>query len=161
MENQRLFWRAWAVHVAVVAGEIKELARQTSDATEEIKQQIDSIQESIRETVGEIKDIEAVVGEVNRYVNTIAGSVDDQVDVTREITHNVNIASRDLGAINERVNESSSSSEGIAADMDGVKTSSKGMIDGCAQIKSKVEALAGLAGNLEATIQRFKYRRNT
>jgi methyl-accepting chemotaxis protein len=61
---------------AVVANEIKELARQTAEATQEIKARIEDIQHSTDETVGEMQQISEVINQVNDIVATIATSVD-------------------------------------------------------------------------------------
>ncbi len=48
-----------------MANEIKELAKQTADATVEIKKQIKGIQTSTSETSGEILQITSIISEVN------------------------------------------------------------------------------------------------
>lgn len=63
---------------AVVANEIKELARQTADATSEIKEQIEGIQGSTSGTVSEIDEILKVINDVNEIVSNIATAVEEQ-----------------------------------------------------------------------------------
>ena len=46
---------------AVVAGEVKELARQTNEATSEIRGRIESIQQSMGGTVQQIGQIQQVI----------------------------------------------------------------------------------------------------
>ena len=74
---------------AVVAAEVKELANQTSKATEEISTLISAIQSSSRETVDSIAKIANVMSEVDGYTSAIASAVDQQGAATGEIANNV------------------------------------------------------------------------
>ncbi len=67
---------------AVVAAEVKELATQTSKATEEISAQISAIQNSTAEAVEEIADVTNSMEEVNTYTASIAGAVREQGSAT-------------------------------------------------------------------------------
>ncbi len=64
----------------VVANEIKDLARQTASATNEIKSQISGIQTSTSETIQQSEQITAVINEVNNTVTTIVRAVEEQND---------------------------------------------------------------------------------
>ncbi len=77
---------------AVVATEVKELASQTSRATEEISQQIAGIQGSSRDAVEAIQDITSSVRQVNEFASNIARSIEQQGAATAEITENVHQA---------------------------------------------------------------------
>jgi len=74
---------------AVVASEVKNLANQTSRATSEISQQIETIQSETRDAVSAIKEIADVVGQVSEINQSIATTMEKQNDATREIAHNV------------------------------------------------------------------------
>ena len=65
---------------AVVAGEVKELARQTNDATAEIRNRIESIQQSMGGTVDQIGQIQQVMQTVNELVTHIAAAVNAQAE---------------------------------------------------------------------------------
>ncbi|MBD1547914.1 methyl-accepting chemotaxis protein [Roseibium aggregatum] len=77
---------------AVVAAEVKELATQTSKATEEISQQISAIQGSTDQAVEAIGVIAEKIESVNAFTTTIAAAVRQQGDATGEISENVNQA---------------------------------------------------------------------
>ncbi|WP_346910346.1 HAMP domain-containing methyl-accepting chemotaxis protein [uncultured Roseibium sp.] len=77
---------------AVVAAEVKELATQTSKATEEISQQISAIQGSTDQAVEAIGVIAEKIGSVNSFTTAIAAAVRQQGDATGEISANVNQA---------------------------------------------------------------------
>ncbi len=74
---------------AVVANEVKNLAAQTGKATEEIKDQIATIQTETRTTVGAINEIIETIDEVNAIAGTISAAVQEQDATTSDIAQNV------------------------------------------------------------------------
>jgi len=74
---------------AVVAGEVKELAKQTAQATEEIRRQVEAIQGNSGRSVDAIGQIVAVIEEVNNLSASIAAAVEEQTATTNEISRNV------------------------------------------------------------------------
>lgn len=77
---------------AVVAAEVKNLANQTSQATEEITTQIAEVQNSTRNSVAAIEQISTVIGDINEITTAIAASVEEQGAATSEIARNVDEA---------------------------------------------------------------------
>ncbi|MGZ4494477.1 MAG: methyl-accepting chemotaxis protein [Nocardioides sp.] len=71
---------------AVVAGEVKELARETANATERISRLVDAIQHDTQDAVSAIGHISAVIARVNDYQMTIASAVEEQTAVTSEMS---------------------------------------------------------------------------
>ena len=69
----------------VVATEIKDLAKQTAEATQVVKTQIDNIQGATDETVTEVGSILDVIKDVGNIVSSITQDVDAQATVTQEI----------------------------------------------------------------------------
>jgi len=141
---------------AVVANEIKELARQTADATGEIRQRVEGIQGSTENTVTEINNITQVVNEVNEIVSTIATAVEEQSVTTREIAGNVNQASTGINEVNENVAQSSRVSSDIASEIDQVNQSANEMTNSSSQVNSSAEELSKVAGQLNDMVSRFK-----
>ncbi|PTW62526.1 methyl-accepting chemotaxis protein [Breoghania corrubedonensis] len=84
---------------AVVAAEVKELATQTSKATEEISAQITGIQGSTDEAVTAIQQIAETMEEVNSYTSAIAAAVEQQGSATTEISRSVQDATRDTSSV--------------------------------------------------------------
>ncbi|AXS39850.1 HAMP domain-containing methyl-accepting chemotaxis protein [Breoghania sp. L-A4] len=74
---------------AVVASEVKELATQTSKATEEIGSQVAAIQASTEEAVEAIRLITETMDKVNEYTSSISAAVTEQGAATTEISRNV------------------------------------------------------------------------
>ena len=128
---------------AVVAAEVKELANQTSKATEEIGSQISAIQEATKDSVQAIAEITGIMEEVNTYTTTIASAVEEQGAATDEISRNVqkaaegtNSVSGSMSKLSGAVSQTSDSAERVlSASRDvGVKT------DG---LKDEVERFLG------------------
>ncbi|WP_040438622.1 methyl-accepting chemotaxis protein [Roseibium aggregatum] len=84
---------------AVVAAEVKELATQTSRATEEISSQIQTIQNSTSEAVKAIGAISSTMEEVNGYTQGISAAVTQQGAATNEISGNVQRAAQSTQAV--------------------------------------------------------------
>ncbi|WP_441236781.1 methyl-accepting chemotaxis protein [Bradyrhizobium sp. 930_D9_N1_4] len=70
---------------AVVAQEVKTLAGQTAKATDEISNQIESMQLATEESVAAIK----AIGQTIERISGIAGSISSAVEQQRSATHNI------------------------------------------------------------------------
>lgn len=88
---------------AVVANEVKELAKQTAKATEDIGQKIDTIQGDTRGAVEAIAQISQIIDKINDIQNTIAGAVEEQTATTNEIGRNVTEAAKGASEIAENI----------------------------------------------------------
>jgi methyl-accepting chemotaxis protein len=141
---------------AVVANEIKELAKQTAEATVEIKNRVGGIQKSTDGTVSEIEQISTVVNDVNEIVSTIATAVEEQSVTTKEIAGNVTQASHGIQEVTENVAQSSTVAGEIARDIADVNQASGEMSNSSSQVNLSAEELSKLAGELKEMVKRFK-----
>lgn len=141
---------------AVVAAEIKELARQTAEATQDIRLKIDGIQGSTDSTVSEISQIQDVVNEVNEIVNTIAVAVEEQTTSTKEIADNVNQAATGIEDVNQNVAQSAAVSENIAGDVAEVNQAAQDMAHGSVQVNASAGQLSELSEGLKLMVGQFR-----
>ena len=74
---------------AVVAAEVKDLAGQTSKATDEISTKITLIQQATESAVKSITLIGETIGQVSDAATAIASAVEEQGAATKEISQNV------------------------------------------------------------------------
>jgi methyl-accepting chemotaxis protein len=102
---------------AVVASEVKSLATQTAKATDEIRQQIVSMQTVTTSAVTAIRSISTTIGEINDVTTAIAAAVEEQGAATREIARNISHAAGGTSEVSSNiVGVSSASTEaGTAA----------------------------------------------
>ena len=105
---------------AIVADEVKELANQTSSATEEIAAQIKDIQTSTGETVSTIQKITETMEDVNSQASSIAAAIEEQGQATSRISQNIQQAAggtervaRDMKALKTAVRKTSQSAENV------------------------------------------------
>jgi len=141
---------------AVVANEIKELAKQTAEATGDIKEKIEGIQGTTTTTVGQIAEITQVITDVNDVVATIATAVEEQSAATKEIATNVAQASQGIQEVNENVNQSSTVSGEISSDIAGVSTSMDEMSTSSGQVNLSAQELSNLSESLKNMVEQFK-----
>ena len=141
---------------AVVAHEIKELARQTAEATQDIKGRVEAIQTSTRGTLGDLGRISQVIGQVSEIVNTIATAIEEQSSVTREIARNVGEAASGVKDANGRVAQISSVSQSVARDIATVNQAAGDIASGSEQVLTSADELSKLAGELQGLVSKFK-----
>lgn len=141
---------------AVVAYEIKDLAQQTAEATQEIKGKIEDIQSSTSVTVSEIKQISEVITDVDTIVATIATAVEEQNVTTAEISRNVAQAAEGITEVNENVAQTSAVSAEIAKDIAGVSHVSSEITDLSSGLGSSAVQLSTVAEELQELVATFK-----
>jgi methyl-accepting chemotaxis protein len=141
---------------AVVANEIKDLARQTANATGEIKTQIDGIQESTSETISRISKITNVITEVNETVGIIVQAVEEQNKTTLEIAENISQATIGIQEVTENVGQSSVVADEVARDINTVSGASAEVAQQSENTKSDAVRLRELAKELRRMVGEFK-----
>ncbi|XPS82417.1 methyl-accepting chemotaxis sensory transducer [Desulfosarcina variabilis str. Montpellier] len=141
---------------AVVANEIKELAKQTANATLDIKRQIEEVQSTTSVTVDDIDKISGIINNINDIVGTIATAVEEQSVTTKEIAGNIAQASQGLQEVNENVNQSSSVAGEITQDISQVNSEAGGISNASGQVTISAEQLKDMAVQLKAIVNQFK-----
>jgi methyl-accepting chemotaxis protein len=128
---------------AVVANEVKELAKQTANATQDISQKIEAIQGDTKGAVEAIAQIGQIINQINDIQNTIASAVEEQTATTGEISRNVA--------------EAAKGSTEIAQYITGVAQAARGTTEGASNTKSSADELAKIATDLQTLVGQFKY----
>ncbi len=140
---------------AVVAAEIKALAHQTAQATDEIGTRIGEVQKSTNESVTAINEIVDVINEVNTIVTSVAAAIEEQTATTQEISHNVSQAGTGVQDVNENVNQASVVSGEVSQDIHQVSRAADEMKNGSLQVNESAGELSRLAENLNQLISQF------
>ncbi len=141
---------------AVVAGEIKDLARQTAEATLEIKEQIQGIQGATSETVNEIAEVTRDITSVNEMIDTVAAAVEEQSVTTREIAGNVSQAAQGIQVVTENISQTSAVAHEIANDMNQVHKTVSDAAENSTEIDTSAQGLSEVSRKLRQTVNLFK-----
>ena len=141
---------------AVVANEIKELARQTAEATEDIKGRIAGIQNSTGTAITDIGQITTVIKDVGTIVTSIAAAIEEQATVTKDVAGNIAQASSGVKDANERVSQTAEVSKSIASDIATVNQAVKEIQQGGEHVQASAAELSRLAEQLGAQVAQFR-----
>lgn len=99
---------------SVVAGEIGELARQTSTATDDIRSMVAAILESARNTGQSMESINRVMSRVDEIVESIARSIDTQSQQTQAIARTLGDTVASVQTMSTEAAETARSARGVA-----------------------------------------------
>ncbi len=141
---------------AVVATEVKELAKQTSQATEDIRRRIESIQGSAGEAVQALQEIGRVVTQVNEASRTIASAVEEQSITTREIAENVARAAENAETVSSGVAQSAAATREVTENIARVDANARQTAAEASQTRAAGSVAAELAGQLRSIIGQFR-----
>jgi methyl-accepting chemotaxis protein len=88
---------------AVVANEVKSLATQTAQATEDISAKVSEIQSITKETVGSIGAIRRVIDKINESSTAISAAIEEQNATTEQVSGNVNLVAEGTRRITDNM----------------------------------------------------------
>ena len=88
---------------AVVASEVKNLANQTSKATEEITGQISAMRNATEEVAKAMENVTHTIRQIDEISGSIAAAVEQQSAATREISGNAQQAARGTQDVSDNV----------------------------------------------------------
>lgn len=126
---------------AVVANEVKQLAHQTSTATEDIGTLIRNVQDASAEAAQVIEQVAGTIAEMEQITTAISSAVADQSAFTQQIRVSVSKASED--------------SHGMASDMDAVLTVSDQAESAANTVKHAADSMSGQASGLDSRVGEF------
>jgi methyl-accepting chemotaxis protein len=140
---------------SVVANEIKDLAKQTAEATHEIKKQIEDIQSATAETVTDIRQISGIVNEINDFISTIASAVEEQSTTTKEIAGNIAQSSFGISEINKTIAHSSETAGEMSKDLSEVNQAAGEIATSSSQTNNNADELMKLSNQLNKFVLKF------
>ena len=126
---------------AVVASEVKELAAQTSRATQEVAEQIRAMQDSTGASVGALRSIAGQVKELESTAISIASAVDQQSIAGQDLARSIDVAAR--------------STEEVSANIGQVRETSLAAGAAASQVLNSASELEGQAGALKSRVDAF------
>ncbi len=143
---------------AVVANEIKELAKQTSDATKEIKDQIEGVQSSTEQTIDVINTITNTINDTSDIVSVIASAIKEQAEATMDISTNINKASVGITEVAENISQASIVNEEVTKEISNIKSQANGVSINSLDIKELSDEMQADVKNLDELVAKFKSR---
>jgi methyl-accepting chemotaxis protein len=129
---------------AVVASEVKELANQTSRATDLIAEQIRAMQSTTGASVTALRDIASQIEQLESTAIAIASAVDQQSVAGHDLARSIDIAAR--------------GTEQVAGHIDGVRTMALSTGTAATQVLSSATNLETQAATLRQQVQGFLNR---
>jgi len=128
---------------AVVATEVKELAAETSRATEDISRKIQAIRSDATSAVEAIAQIQTVITKMSELQDKIASSLEAQSTTTAMIVRNLADGSRGAAEITSNIG--------------GVAQAARGTSTGASDTRGAAEELSRMASELRRHVAGFVY----
>ena len=128
---------------AVVAGEVKDLARETAQATEDISRRVGAIQSDAQSAVASVSQIGEAMQGITEFQVVISAAVDEQIATTNETSRNVTNAA--------------AATTDIANDITGVSEAYMSTAAGVNQSLQAIQELAVMSSELQSMVGRFRY----
>tara|TARA_R110001592_G_scaffold251752_1_gene514458 strand:- start:530 stop:1987 length:1458 start_codon:yes stop_codon:yes gene_type:complete len=132
---------------AVVASEVKNLANQTAKATQDIAEEIATMQAVSEDAAREIQGISDTIDEINTVSEAIASAVDEQSAATREIARSSQDAASHTGTVQVNIGTVRSASESTGSAAGEVSVAADNLSD---QARSLKQAIDGMLHDLRA-----------
>ena len=142
---------------SVVANEVKVLARQTSDATLDIRERVASIQETSRGTAQSILGITEVIEEVNGRAQAISLAVQEQREATAAIAESLSQTSAETNAVVSQVEDAEGLAEQIKQGVDGVDSTTTDVDARATQTSDLAGSFSQLSQSLSTSVGNFRY----
>jgi len=129
---------------SVVAHEVKDLAKSTAKATEDITRRIHTIQSKSDDAVRMVIEIRKVIQDIDGYSTNIAGAVEEQSVTTDEITRNVSEAGKGVSRVNKNI-------------IDVVKGFKK-TVEGAISVMNCSQEISDVGIDLKIQVEKFRIR---
>jgi len=141
---------------AVVAGEVKELAKAAADATDSIRQRVDSIRRSSQQASEGIATVNISVQELDTSFDAIASAVEEQSAVTQEITRSIVQALQGSKDVNDNLTQANRQVEKIHQDAACIQEKGQELLAIASQVDGQAKGLSSLSVRLGKEMATFR-----
>ena len=141
---------------AVVASEVKNLASQTTKATEDIRESLGSVQVATREAVSSIKQIHSKISDMSLTTERIAAAVLQQSTATQRMSNDMMESSTSVSQFTSSIAKSSESSVLIKSSLSVVEREALESSRNAEQFKSTGEGLLALTQQIDDLVRSFE-----
>lgn len=140
---------------AVVANEVKELAAQSRQATDDIRQRITSMQQTSEQVISTITEVSKVIGDVNGAAQSIASAVEQQSIAAQSVTCNIGEIATAATIVASGVSETATASVEISSNIVGLDHEARRTAEGATHANHASEELSGLVTDLKQLVGNF------
>ena len=131
---------------AIVASEVKALARQTADATDEIRTQVGAIQQEATAALKSISGVTRTVTDISELVTAVAAATEEQTAATEEISRRVQQVATGTEAVSSNIGT-------VAAAMGSTRTEAGQVLVAATDLAERGSILKQKVGAFLATIR--------
>lgn len=124
---------------AVVASEVKDLAKQTSNATDEIRNKVSEIQEFSEEVASVISNISLSVSGLDEMNATVAAAVEEQRATLQEVARNTQEAAEGVLLVSDGISHVSQAASSTAANVDDIMKKCHGLSQTSQSLEHEVD----------------------
>lgn len=132
---------------AVVASEVKNLANQTGQATQNISEQINNVQVATQEAVEVIASISKTIIDIDNIAAAIAAAVEEQGAATKEIARSAEQAANGTKEMSTNIMEIEGAAVDTSQSAGNVKASATGLSGTASSLREQVD---GFINSLQA-----------
>lgn len=141
---------------AIVANEVKDLARQTASATGEIRERIQAIQKTVPEAASTVATMAGMIERLSASFGTVVATVEQGSSMTKEIASNLTQVSAGATDVSRNVNQAAAASKDIAARIARVLEQTESQAASAETTSDSARELARLSEGLKSLTTQFK-----
>ncbi|GEO37188.1 hypothetical protein SAE02_13360 [Skermanella aerolata] len=124
---------------AVVAAEVKQLATQTTKATEEISAKITGVRQVSSSSASAITQIADLINETNTYISGIVSAVQEQDATLQEMVRNIDFVAKSADTVTGSMERIKGQAVTVGDSADGVTRMASGLKDESTSVSREVE----------------------
>ncbi|MEM1187901.1 MAG: methyl-accepting chemotaxis protein [Pseudomonadota bacterium] len=144
---------------SVVANEVKELARQTSDATKKIADTVASVQTAVSSTESALGNVSGTIAEVSEISATVAVAVEEQSNAIADIADSMNSANERIREVTCSINDSQAEVQRISSTLRAASSIATQSASDASKANIGAEAVSTVSSQLSEIVARFKVGR--
>lgn len=138
---------------AVVASEVKNLAKDTSDATEDINLRIQKMKDATDSTVQEIASIKEVITEINEMISHIATAIEEQSTAVQDNSKNTELTADILNGIFAKISTSIGQISLINEKINSIENSAGSVVNITEQAQAATKEVASSIGIVNSGVK--------